>query len=694
MRYWKIAVHSPLWRTLTYENPQGLELHTGSVVYVPLGRQKKVIGVCLAPVSDESVPQNVEIKPIIEPAMEGWRIAPEELRWASWLSEEYVYPLGLILPLLLPAGRLAPSRAKKKSMQGLSLPSKPPIRLNELQQKILSNILSHATSYQVHYLHGVTGSGKTEIYIQLFKHVLDSGQQGLFLLPEISLTPQMIARFNQVFPQQLVVIHSGLTPAKRNEAWYKMQEGSPQILLGARSALFCPIPKLGLIVIDEEHDGSFKQETRLRYHTREAAIKLAEIKNIPLLLGSATPSLESYHAIKQGTFHYHHLPRPAATSETPEIHLISLRSPETFEAKHKIPKELTWLPRWLSPELYVQIKSSLSQNKQVALLLNRRGFSSFLLCESCGYVVKCPNCEISLTLHKGNALVCHYCGYQQDYTEACPACPDGTLKPLGLGTEQVEDVLQSSFQPFQTLRIDRDEVQNLEDLEIALERFARKESHILIGTQMIAKGLDFPDLQSVGLIYAEQGLHLPDFRSAERTMQLLLQMMGRAGRHARRPEERGQILIQTYQPEHPLFQFLLQRDYLGFVEQELELRRQWFYPPFSRLALIHLENTRLQKVDAEARAIRHWLEQGKTELLQRVRPKDDSCHTPLGARLDILGPAPAPILKIKNRFRYHILLKYSPGLPVSKLIRQILIHAQKHKISSTLHVDIDPQHLI
>ena len=693
MKYWKIAVHSPLWRSLTYANSAGLELEVGSVVYVPLGRQKKVIGVCLAPVGNEELPKDVEIKSIIELAFEAWRIPQDELRWAQWLAEEYVYPLGLILPLMLPAGRLRPSRTKKKQTSNLSLPKRAPIVLNADQQSVFQQIISAGPGHRVHYLHGVTGSGKTEIYIQLFKQVLERGQQGLFLLPEISLTPQIIHRFSQVFPDKLVVIHSALTPAQRNEAWYKMQEGNSRILIGARSALFCPIPQLGLIVIDEEHDGSFKQETRLRYHARDAAIKLAAVKNIPIVLGSATPSLESYHACKQQRFVYHSLPRTAATSQTPELHLICLRPPAKSTATQSNTK-LNWLPRWLSPALYQQIQNSLIHDKQVALLLNRRGFSSFLICESCGYVVKCPNCEISLTLHKGQELVCHYCGYQQEYKESCPACPDGYLKPLGLGTEQVEEFLQASFKPYLTLRIDRDEMQSLKDLETALTKLLNKQAHILVGTQMIAKGLDIPDLQSVGLIYAEQGLHLPDFRASERTMQLLLQMMGRAGRHARHPEEKGQILIQTYQPEHPLFHYLLHRDYLGFAAQELALRAQWFYPPFSRLALIQLENTRLATIDKEAQVIRRWLEQGSKDLLKQKNSVPENMFSPVPPRLDILGPAPAPIVKIKNRFRYHILLKFSPDLPLPKLIRQILIHAQKNKLRSTIQVDIDPQHLI
>jgi len=665
MALWEVAVKAPIFELLTYQAPDSLRIKKGNIVEVPLGK-RKAIGVCVK--KSTGLTSELEIKEIQGILYDGWTLPEDYLNWLLWISDYYIYPPGLTLELSLPPSSKVQSHPKKKPSEK-SVPFRR-IELNSYQKQIFEKV-NKSQAFEVHFLHGITGSGKTEIYLELFDHFLKQGGQGLFLLPEISLTPQMLNRFSARFPNQIAILHSQLTPAQKNYEWHRVQNKDAKILIGARSALFCPIPDLRLVILDEEHDSSFKQDTKLRYHARSAAIMLAKNKNIPVVLGSATPSLESWYQIKQQKYVYHHLNFRAKTHTTPKIELIDMRQKD-FASK---------LPNWLSQRLFKEIQSSLNQDQQVALFLNRRGTASIVFCDSCGFHYGCPNCDIGLTLHQQKMLVCHYCNYQQPLGNKCPSCYEGIPKPYGLGTEQIESDLISLFPTARIARIDRDQIQNLTQLDEMIQSIEKREIDIIIGTQMIAKGLDFPSLKLVGFVLADIGLQLPDFRAQERACQLLFQMAGRSGRHSVGDEDSGRVLIQTYNPNNPIFPNVLDQVYTPFLDDELKRRSELNYPPCGRMVLFHLESKTQRGVEYAALKLRDIL------LFATRRYRENF-------RLQVLGPTPAAISKIRNQFRYHLIVKSDPEIPISKICRWALVELNKLKLRVTTHADVDPQHLL
>ncbi|MEI7973589.1 MAG: primosomal protein N', partial [Bdellovibrio sp.] len=542
-------------------------------------------------------------------------------------------------------------------------------RLNAEQQKVVKEIQSQS-GFSSHLIFGVTGSGKTEVYLELIETILLRGQQASFLVPEISLTPQLIRRFSERFGSQIAVIHSQLSPREKTDQWNSALRGEKGVLIGARSALFCPLPRLGLLILDEEHEPSFKQDEKLKYHGRDAALVLGKSLNIPVVLGSATPSQESWKNALEGRIHLHRLPHRANGSPMPRMEVVDLR---------EVPKSDA-LPSWLSPRLFECLTETLERGQQAALFLNRRGIAPFVLCRDCGHIPECPDCDIHLTLHGQDHLVCHSCDYHERLQAHCSSCKEGEPKPVGLGTEQIEADVRKLFPLARIRRADRDEIQSREDLEGLIRDMESGKNQILIGTQMIAKGLDFKNLQLVGLVLADIGFSLPDFRSSERSFQLILQMAGRAGRNVGPDESPGQVLIQTYNPEHPSVSFALRQDVEGFAVQDLEARKELGYPPFGRLACLRLSSKSREKLLLTARIL-----QTRSETWLQQNPSSGN---------EVLGPADSPHSRLRGSFRMQVLIKSPDWKNLARMTRQLL--GDQNWVPSGVQIlpDIDPLQLL
>jgi len=519
----------------------------------------------------------------------------------------------------------------------------PPHQLHQEQQAALDAVLAalDAGRQETFLMHGVTGSGKTEVYIQAIEEVIRYGRQAIVLVPEISLTPQTRQRFRERF-DHVAVLHSHLRDAERHWHWQQIARGEVQVVVGARSAVFAPTPRLGLIVIDEEHDGSFKQDSTPRYHAREVALQRTRENNIPLILGSATPSLESFHAAQRGDYRLLELPGRVLGRPLPHVGAIDLR----LEFKSRASRGA------VSRQLHQAINESLREGGQVILLLNRRGFSTSIQCPACGHVVKCPDCDIALTHHReGDRAVCHFCDFEIAAPPVCPECDFVGIRYSGLGTQRLEAEVRSRFPDVPCLRMDSDTMQKPGSHEEALARFREGKVKILLGTQMIAKGLDFPDVTLVGVINADTALHFPDFRAAERTFGLVTQVAGRTGRS----EKGGRVLVQTFSPEHPALQAAMNHDYLQFARQELPLREQYGYPPYTSMIRLVVRGP------LEA-TTEQFAERLCDELREAAQARSLPCR--------VLGPAPAPISKLRGRFRYHMLLLAPDVASLTALVRE------------------------
>jgi primosomal protein N' (replication factor Y) len=480
-------------------------------------------------------------------------------------------------------------------------------------------------------LHGVTGSGKTLVYIELLEHVLAQGRGAIVLVPEISLTPQTVARFRARFGDQVAVLHSALSEGERYDAWRQLRSGRRRIAVGARSALFAPVAELGVIVVDEEHDGSYKQSEAPRYQARDMAVIRSAQEGALCVLGSATPALESWHNVERGKFRLLSLPDRVGGGTLPPVRLIDLREERKQSKEKKGARSEAGLV--LTAPLIEAMRDRLRRGEQTILLLNRRGYSSFVQCRECGDVEICPACSISLTYHRGKSrLVCHHCRHEQPAPERCPRCGSTDLSFRGLGTEQVERVVAETFPEARLARMDVDTTSGKWSHHEILGRVERGEVDILLGTQMIAKGLDFPNVTLVGVVNADVGMHLPDFRATERTFQLLSQVAGRAGRG----ELGGDVLIQTALPEHYAIQAALTHDYVAFATRELKERRHPAYPPMVRLVNVVVSSPNAEDAARNAEAAAGWL---RSHLLS-------------GAPVDVIGPSPSPIERLHGRWRW------------------------------------------
>ncbi len=519
--------------------------------------------------------------------------------------------------------------------------------------------------FEAFLLFGVTGSGKTEVYLRAIEKVVAAGRQAIVLVPEISLTPQTIERFRSRF-QRIAVLHSHLADPERAGFWRQIAAGDADVIIGARSAIFAPTRRLGLIVVDEEHEPSFKQETSPRYHARDVAVKRAQLENIPVVLGSATPSLESWHNVQQGRYTLLTLPSRVQGRPLPPVQIVDMRHENARPGRF----------RAISPQLEEAIRTALREGGQVILLLNRRGFDTYILCPACGYVVQCRFCSVALTYHRDtDRAVCHYCGYEQPPPARCPQCDLPAIRHYGLGTQKLEAELATLFPDVPARRMDSDVMRRGARYGAVLDAFRRGEVRILFGTQMIAKGLDFPNVTLVGVVNADTALYLPDFRAAERTFQLLAQVAGRTGRG----ERGGRVLVQTYNPDHPCIRLAATHDFARFAEQELSNRRALGYPPFGRLARLVVRSPQEQIAQEAAQLLAERFRQALRELQQR-QP---------AVAAQILGPAACPIHRLRNFYRYHLLVLTPKPAWRSCLIRQVL---EKTSLpdSAELSLDIDP----
>lgn len=664
MHYYQIAVDAPLASTLTYKSD--VELKIGQSVVVPLGK-RKAHGVVFEKVADagphtlKAISEVDESQPIL---------SKKFLDWLKWLSDYYVHPIGQVAALAFaPLSETTKKRKSKKAPVVRTVSRSQALQLTEEQATCLSAIAKNS-DFSVHLLHGVTGSGKTEIYLQLLHQVLENGKVGLVLVPEISLTPQLVERFAARFGEKIAVIHSNLTERERTDQWWSAVKGDKKILIGARSALFCPLENLGLIIVDEEHEASYKQDEKLKYHARDAAVVLAKQMTCPILLGSATPSLESWSHAQSGKYFLHQMKHRVSHRSLPQVSVVDMRDKSNGDAE---------LPFWLSTPLYNEIVETLEKKQQVALFLNRRGIAQTVMCRDCGFTHRCPNCEITLTLHGERNLVCHYCEYSTRKEDLCPNCKTGELSSLGMGTEQLERDMQKIFPSAVVARADRDEIQSRESLEELIKRMEDGEINILVGTQMIAKGLDFKNLTLVGLVLADVGFNLPDFRSTERSFQLLTQVSGRSGRHF---DDGGKVIIQTYNTEYPALEYTTTANFEGFAKSELNLRKELLYPPFGRLASIRIIGANLRNVEQTADLCAQRAKKLKTHNEQNY------------SEIQILGPAPSPLFRIRNQYRYHLLLKAPPNGVLSSFCRQLLGDLKWASTGTKVQVDIDPIHLL
>ena len=513
-------------------------------------------------------------------------------------------------------------------------------------------------------LQGITGSGKTEVYLQIIQGALDMGKTAIVLVPEISLTPQMTERFIARFGEQVAILHSGLSNGEKYDEWRKVERGDAQVVVGARSAIFAPLKDLGVIIIDEEHEASYKQDSNPRYHARDVAILRAQYNRAALVLGSATPSLESRARAGKGVYQHLRLTKRAnPLASVPEVQLIDFRD---YIGQNETSN--------FTPPLIEAIQDRLAKKEQVVLMLNRRGYSSFVMCRECGTVDTCPNCDISLTLHMDTKTMnCHYCGFSKEIPHVCPNCQSRSIRYYGTGTQKAYDELAELFPEARILRMDVDTTRKKGSHQALLEQFGNGEADILLGTQMIAKGLDFPNVTLVGVLNADTALNLPDFRSSERTFQLLTQVAGRAGR----AEKAGQVLIQSYNPNHYAIRFAKDQDYEGFYAYEMGIRRQLGYPPYYFTIGITLSQKKEEEVIKRAYQVMEILRSG------------------LSDASIILGPTPKPIARTHNLYHYQILIKYRLEDELASTLNQVLALTQERENSELrLSIDHEPQQFL
>lgn len=555
---------------------------------------------------------------------------------------------------------------RRDPLANVKLPKLQELTLTTEQQTVLTEIVAsiNSSEYKTFLLHGVTGSGKTEVYIRAMHTALKLGRSAMMLVPEIALTPVFSKRLSAVFGDDVAILHSGLSAGERFDEWRRLRNGEARIAIGTRSAVFAPLENIGLIIVDEEHDGSYRQQDMPFYHGRDVAIMRAHNANAVVVLGSATPALESFYNASLGKYIYLSLPNRIENRPMARAELIDMRA--VFKDEGSVV---------LSKQLADALRETKEKGEQSIILLNRRGFSSFLLCRSCGETSRCENCEISLTFHKRqNKLVCHYCNFNANIPTVCPKCEKQFLYFMGEGTEQIEDILRTEFSDFRIARIDRDTTKRKNELEDTLSSFSRGEIDLLVGTQMIAKGHDFHNVTLVGVISVDIGLRMPDFRSAERTFQLLTQVAGRAGRG----DLQGKVLIQTFFPSHYALKHAENQAYTDFYDVESKFRQRFNYPPFVVLASILIKHSNLHHAFDNAKLLRDCL---------RNANKIGGCA--------IMGPAPAALSKLKGEFRFQILIKARNRTRLREILDKALADAESKACDlKIVFVEIDPVNLM
>lgn len=533
----------------------------------------------------------------------------------------------------------------------------PKKELTNDQRSVVDEVLAN-TGYFPYLLFGVTGSGKTEVYMELIEDALNKGKTSIVLVPEISLTPQMVLRFQKRFGDNIAAIHSALSDGEKYDEWRRIVKGEAKIVIGARSAIFAPLNNIGMIIIDEEHSDSYKQDdSNPRYNAKDIALLRGKYHNCPVIMGSATPSLEVFARAKKGVFKLLELPNRINGKSLPHINIVDMNEMISKTKGH------------FSPVLLEAISARLLKNEQIILLLNRRGYSSFVTCKNCGYTFKCPNCDITLTYHKSSrTLRCHYCGYGTKVYDTCPECHEKSINDLGVGTEKVEEELNKLFPESRILRMDFDTTSRKGMHEKMIKAFKNHEYDILLGTQIVSKGLDFDNVTLVGVINADTSLNIPDFRSSETTFSLLAQVAGRAGRS----DKEGEVIIQTFNPEHYAIQYTKKHDYLGFYNREMSIRRELKYPPYYYICYVKISGKDNKYIYEESLKI--------TKLF----------HNKL-INMIILGPSPCTIFKLNNIYRYGIILKYKKEEDLREVLNKVIEHYKDNR-NIKIDVNFNPSH--
>ncbi len=716
----EIAVGISVDKTFHYRIPEELSsmLVPGSRVLVPFG-SRRIAGTVLG--SPEAAGRQ-GLKTIIEVIDDP--LPPALLTLARWMADFYLHPLGQVIEAIIPKalGRAKPKRQRflrliaphhlsslrgKKQIELVQLltdkgetpfdrlgsfssqtiktlcdlgiiecverdapplhaepftPESAPVLMPE-QAEAVRRIAEQvrADTFNAFLLHGVTGSGKTEVYLRTIAALPGSNKGAIVLVPEIALTPQLLGRFRRRFGRRVAVLHSGLTDRERADEYRRIRSGAVDVAIGARSAVFAPFPRLGLVIVDEEHESSYKQEEGLRYHGRDVAVMRAKQENAVAILGSATPSLESFWNAKGGRYGYLRLAHRVDHRPLPQVTIIDSRT---------LPKHAVYSPRLLE-----DVGLRLERGEQTLLLLNRRGFSSVLICRDCGVAIRCPSCSVSLTFHKADrTLKCHYCGHLVPPPDTCPSCAGADLKLLGAGTQRIEEELQPLFPQARIERMDSDSIRGRDAYERLLDRVDQRAVDILLGTQMVAKGHDFPGVTLVGVVDADVGLNLPDFRAAEKTFQLITQAAGRAGRG----ELGGEVIIQTMNPNHYAIRHSRTHDYEGFYDEEIGYRTQLGYPPAGRLIKIEVAAAD-EGIAAEAAKVAR----------NRIR------HLQRGKDTTLLGPAPAPLARLRGKYRFQLLLLSQRREEIRRLaIEGRNAVEERFARKCRVIVDVDPVHLL
>jgi primosomal protein N' (replication factor Y) len=660
-----VAVPVPLRRTFTYRVPPGRSegLALGGRVRVPLGRRTVKGTIVQLPAGEP--PADVVVKDVIEPLPGSPALDASLLELTRFVADYYLCSWGEAIEAALPPDPPPRKRALRERASAPAEAPPAPVVPTPAQRLALEAIESAIDSraYAPFLLWGATGSGKTEVYLRAAERALAQGRGVLYLVPEIGLTPLLVARISSRFPGQVAVLHSGLSPRQRRAEWEDVRSGSKRFVVGARSAVFAPLADPGLIVVDEEHDASYKQEDAPRYHGRDVAIVRARLCGAPIVLGSATPSLESFQHARSKRYALLALGGRVEDRPLPPVLLVDMR--EEFRAAQ------TTAP--LSRALAEALRETLLRGEQALVLRNRRGWAAALLCPACGQRVNCRRCSLSLTWHKKDGrLRCHGCGFESARPEACPSCGTDDLRDLGVGTERVEEEIAALVPGARIERMDRDTVRGRGAHERILKRFERGEIDILVGTQMIAKGHDFPNVTLVGVLSADQTLGLPDFRAGERAFQLLTQVAGRAGRGTRP----GRVIAQAFDPDHPVLKAAAAQDYLAFFDRELPYRRALRYPPLAALVQILVVDSR------EGIAWRT-----ANEVALALSAESDG-------RIAIAGPGPAPIERLRGMYRMQILVRSAGRRRLVETVSRALSGFEGKAIRRTIHVDVDPVNLL
>lgn len=649
-----VFISYPLDEYYTYRIPVGIYISTYSRVRVNFaGRYMTAVVIRV----HDNEPKDFEVKEIID-VIDSEPIFDDRLiNLAHYTASNYLASVGETLAMALPSALKPSSRYKipfKKSQVRQEL------MLNEEQQLVLDQIIKESDNVTLtHLIFGITGSGKTEIYIEIARRLISRGKSVIYLVPEISLSSMIFERLYGVFGDELIIYHSHLTPNQRLYNWIRFYRGEAHIAVGTRSAVFLQCPQLGMIVIDEEHDGSYKEHSTPRYNARRIALYRSKAEKALVVMGSATPAVETLYACEKGVMKLHNLKNRYGNASLPEVNIVKINSTK--------PKHI------ISPILKLQTKRAIDAGRQVIYLLNRRGFAPIVICNSCGWTVECPHCNISMNYHKDRNMLCHYCGYQQAVPSVCGKCGSEQIDKVGSGTQRVEEIIEKEFADFSIFRLDQDSSRKKDTVPELIDRMNRGEVDILVGTQLVAKGFDFHNITLVGVILADIGMNLPDFRSTERIFALLMQVAGRSGRG----DVPGKVIIQTLDDQNPLFRFIRNHDYYGFYRTELEIRRMLNYPPFTRLARLLVRGTSEERVIASINA----LKQAINEQLKSIREG-----------ISVLGPSSAPFGRIGGNYRHHIIIKSGNVTTLQEVIA-----ASRSAVTGRdvyLEIDIDPYELM